>query len=209
MQRQHHQNSVEKPFVVLVAIFIGGLTIASVLANKILSVFGLFVPAGVVAYSITFIATDTISEIWGKVRAQWVVFSGFVALIVVLVLINLAVVLPAAPFWENQQAFETVLQSTSRIIIASFIAYLVSQFHDVWAFHFWKKVTHEKHLWLRNNLSTMVSQLLDTVIFIIIAFYGIQPVWQLIFGQYIVKLAIAVVDTPLVYLLVHYVRRRD
>ncbi len=209
MQHQHKQNSFEKPFVVLVAIFIGGLTIASVLANKILSVFGLFVPAGVVAYSITFIATDTISEIWGKVRAQWVVFSGFVALIVVLVLINLAVVLPAAPFWENQQAFKTVLQSTSRIIIASFIAYLVSQFHDVWAFHFWKKVTHNKHLWLRNNLSTMVSQLLDTVIFIIIAFYGIQPVWQLIFGQYIVKLAIAVVDTPLVYLLVHYVRKRD
>lgn len=198
----------EKSFILLVGIFISGLTIASVLASKIISVFGLFVPAGVLAYSITFIATDVISEIWGKEKANWVVLVGFFALLVVLLLINIAIIFPSAPFWKNERAFNTILHGTSRIIIASFTAYLISQFHDVWAFHFWKNLTRGRHLWLRNNLSTMVSQFLDTVVFITIAFYGIQPVGELIFGQYIVKLGIALLDTPFIYLAVYSIRKQ-
>ncbi len=198
----------EKSFILLVGIFISGLTIASVLASKIISVFGLFVPAGVLAYSITFIATDVISEIWGKEKANWVVLVGFFALLVVLLLINIAIIFPSAPFWKNERAFNTILHGTSRIIIASFTAYLISQFHDVWAFHFWKNITRGRHLWLRNNLSTMVSQFLDTVVFITIAFYGIQPVGELIFGQYIVKLGIALLDTPFIYLAVYSIRKQ-
>ncbi|MBN1351022.1 queuosine precursor transporter [candidate division KSB1 bacterium] len=197
----------EKLFILLIGVFVAGLTIASVLASKIIDLFGLYVPAGVLAYSITFIATDAISEIWGKAKANWVVFTGFLALLVVMLLVNLAIILPAAPFWKNQSEFGVVLRGTNRIILASFIAYLISQYHDVWAFHRWKKLTHGKHLWLRNNLSTIVSQFLDTTIFITIAFYGIQPVWQLIWGQFIVKIAIAVADTPVVYLLVVLIRK--
>ncbi|UCE04742.1 MAG: queuosine precursor transporter [bacterium] len=207
MNKNQLKTTPEKPLIFLVGIFISGLTIASILASKIINVYGLYVPAGVLAYSITFMATDTIAEIWGKAKANWVVLVGFISLLVVLVLINIAISLPAAPFWKNQVAFDAILHGTRRIIIASFIAYLISQFHDVWAFHLWKRITQNKYLWLRNNLSTMVSQLLDTVIFITIAFYGLQPIGKLIWGQYVVKLGIAVVDTPFVYLIVYLIRK--
>jgi uncharacterized integral membrane protein (TIGR00697 family) len=93
-------------------------------------------------------------------------------------------------------------------MIASLTAYLFSQYHDVWAFHFWRGVTGERFLWLRNNASTIVSQLLDSVVFITVAFYGVMPLMPLILGQWVVKVGIAVLDTPLVYLVVHLVRRR-
>jgi len=198
---------LEKSFILLIGLFVSALTIAAVLASKIMDIGGLYVPAGVLAYSITFIATDVIAEVWGKARANWVVFVGFISLLFVMVLINVAIFVPDAPFWKHQLAFKTILQGTTRIIIASFIAYLISQFHDVWAFHFWKQVTKDKHLWLRNNLSTMVSQFLDTLIFITVAFYGIQPIWELIWGQYVVKLGIALIDTPVVYLLIFWIKK--
>jgi uncharacterized integral membrane protein (TIGR00697 family) len=197
----------DRTFIILLSIFIGSITIASVLASKIIDVFGLFMPAGVLAYSITFICTDVISEIWGKKRANATVLGGFIALFCVLLLVQLSLVWPKAPFWTNETAFNSILGSTSRIIVASFIAYLISQFHDVWAFHFWKKVTKERHLWLRNNLSTAVSQFLDTFIFITIAFYGVMPIGSLIFGQWIVKMIIALLDTPIIYLVVYRIRK--
>jgi hypothetical protein len=203
-----NSNREDRSFIILLSIFVGSITIASVLANKIINVFGMFVPAGILAYSITFICTDVISEVWGKERARYTVIGGFIALISVLILVQIALVWPNAPFWKNEAAFQTILGSTSRIIIASFIAYLVSQFHDVWAFHFWKKVTKERHLWLRNNLSTAVSQFIDSFLFIAIAFYGVMPIWPLIIGQWIIKIGIAILDTPIIYLVVWLIKEK-
>jgi len=197
----------EKAYILLTATFVGGLVIAEVLASKIVNMAGLIVPAGVLAYSITFPITDIICEVWGKKRANFVVFSGFITLLVVLGLIRLALVWPKAPFWTGEEAFARILGSTSRIIVASFIAYLISQYHDVWAFHFWGKVTRGKYLWLRNNASTFVSQFIDTFVFITIAFYGVMPVFSLIKGQYIIKLLIALLDTPFVYFGVWLIRK--
>ena len=195
-------------FIFLISLFIASLTIASVLASKIIHIFGLYVPAGVLAYAITFICTDVISEVWGKERARVTVLGGFAALITVLTLVQLSLAWPRAPFWNQEEAFKTILSSTTRIIIASFAAYLVSQLHDVWAFHFWKKLTRGRHLWLRNNLSTATSQLIDSTLFITIAFYGIMPIWPLIMGQWIIKFTIAALDTPLVYLVVWLIQER-
>jgi uncharacterized integral membrane protein (TIGR00697 family) len=197
----------ERIYILLIAIFVGGLVIAGVLASKIVNIAGLIVPGGVFAYSITFPITDIICEVWGKKRGKYVVFSGFITLLVVLALIRLTLIFPKASFWTGEEAFTKILGGTSRIIIASFIAYLVSQYHDVWAFHFWRKVTKGKHLWLRNNASTFVSQFIDTVVFITIAFYGVMPVFTLIKGQYIIKLLIALLDTPIVYFGVWLIRR--
>jgi hypothetical protein len=199
----------EKAFIILLSLFVGSLTIASVLASKIINVFGFFVPAGILAYSITFICTDVISEIWGKERANAAVWGGFMALIAVLIMVRIGLVWPRAPFWNQEEAFQSILGSTSRIILASFIAYLVSQFHDVWAFHFWKKLTGGSYLWLRNNLSTAVSQFIDSSLFITIAFYGVMPIWPLIFGQWVIKFAIAILDTPVVYLMVWLLKRQE
>ena len=113
--------------------------------------------------------------------------------------------LPPAPFWEGQSAYESILGMVPRITLASMIAYLVSQHHDVFAFHFWRQKTKARFLWLRNNASTMVSQVLDTGVFIPIAFWGTVPTGILVdmlLSQYIIKLAIAAGDTPFCYMLV-------
>lgn len=197
----------EKAFFVLFSIFIGSLVIASVLASKIISFAGLIIPAGVLAYSITFPITDIVCEIWGRKRANFLVWCGFISLIFVLGLVRLSLIWPSASFWNQQEAFRTIMGSTSRIIIASFIAYIVSQLHDVWSFLMWKSFTGGRHLWLRNNASTWVSQLIDTVIFINIAFYGTAPIGALIKGHYIVKIIISILDTPFVYLGVWLVKK--
>ena len=201
-------NCNDKALIFIVSIFIGSMTISSVLASKIISAFGFFVPAGVLAYSITFMCTDVINEIWGRETARQTVMCGFIALVTVLLLVQAALVWEAAPFWRDDPAFRSILGSTSRIIIASFTAYLVSQFHDVHAFHFIRKLTGGRHLWLRNTLSTAASQLIDSVIFIIIAFYGTMPVVPLIIGQWLIKFAIAVLDTPIIYLVVRMLRHK-
>jgi uncharacterized integral membrane protein (TIGR00697 family) len=192
----------------LACIYSGSLVLAAVLASKIIRIGPLVVPAGVLAYSLTFLITDVISEIWGKERAQTVVIGGFITLVLVFVLTGISILWPPASFWPHQQEYETILGSSARIMIASLTAYLFSQYHDVWAFHFWRRVTTERFLWLRNNASTIVSQLLDSVVFITIAFYGVMPLTPLILGQWVVKVGIAALDTPLVYLLVYLVRRR-
>lgn len=202
----------EFAFTILCSVFIGSLVISEVLAYKIAALGNIIVPAGVLAYAITFPLTDTIEEVWGKSYARGVVLAGLVALGVVLLLILFAVVLPAAgaPIWEDQESFRRILgikQGAIRVIIASVIAYFVSQYHDVWAFNFWRKITGERHLWLRNNASTLASQAIDTTLFISLAFYGVRPILPLILGQYFIKVCIALLDTPLVYLLVHLVKR--
>ncbi len=193
----------------LAAIFVGSLVIAAVLASKIIAVGPLTVPAGVLAYCVTFVCTDVISEIWGKDRAQKVVLSGFGAMLFALVLIKAAVLWPAAPFWSGQAAFESVFNLTPRIIAGSLIAYLVSQTFDIWAFHFWKRLTRGRHLWLRNNGSTVLSQFMDSALFILVAFGGQMEVMPLIIGQWVVKCSIAALDTGVVYGLVWLIRRNQ
>jgi hypothetical protein len=209
MHSNSQQQAPQLPFLLLCSLFVGSLTISAVLAAKIISVWGLSVPAGVLAYALTFICTDVISEIWGKQTARLVVWSGFAALVLVLVLIQLALYWPAAGFWALQQEFAAILGATPRIILASLSAYLCSQLFDVHVFHFWKRLTKARHLWLRNNFSTALSQLLDSFIFISIAFYGQMPILPMIWGQWLVKLGIAILDTGLVYLLVWYLRSRS
>ena len=132
---------------------------------------------------------------------------GFLASVVSAIMIKIAIMIPSAPFWNNQEQYELILGSNFRIVLASMLAYLSSQYHDVWAFHFWKSITNGKYLWLRNNLSTSVSQLIDTVVFIVVGFYGTgTPILSMIVGQYIIKLVVAILDTPLVYLIVNLIR---
>lgn len=200
---------VDLSFTVLAGLFVGGLVIAAVLAAKIVSVGPLVVPAGVLAYSLTFACTDIIAEHWGHARAHHVVLAGLVALVACMALIQLALVWPAAPFWQSGPAFESVLSSSLRIILASLAAYVVSQNADIYLFSRLRRATGGRHLWLRNNASTMLSQLLDSAIFITVAFAGVFPVLPAVFGQWAVKLAIALLDTPFVYLAVALLRRRQ
>lgn len=159
-------------------------------------------PAAVVAYPLTFLMTDVIGEIWGKDEANRTVRNGFVCQVISLILISVAIVLPVAPFADNQAAFEGILGQSFRVVAASMAAYMIAQWNDVFIFHKLKEKCSGKHKWLRNNVSTLISQLLDTAIFITIAFIGTVPnILTMILSQYVVKAAYALLDTPFFYLL--------
>jgi uncharacterized integral membrane protein (TIGR00697 family) len=175
------------------------MAIAAGLGTKIILFLGLVGSATLLPFSLTFLITDLISEIYGKNAAKKCVWIGLWTILAVFVLIRIAIIWPAAPFWKDQEPYARIFGGSLRIIAGGILSYLVSQLHDVWAFHFWRKVTRGRHLWLRNNLSTMVSQLINTIIFISIAFYGIQPIGPLFLGHYLGKVAVAALDTPFIY----------
>lgn len=199
----------EKAFLLLASLFTGLLVISNILAVKpVVVADGIIVPAAVIAYALTFPITDIVNEIWGRKRANALVWAGLATSLIVAAMVRIAIWMPAAPFWSLQDAFQEILASNFRIVLASMAAYLVSQLHDVWAFSFWKKKTEGKHLWLRNNASTLVSQFMDTGIFITLAFYGVWPsILPVIIAQFAIKALIALADTPLVYLMVAWLRR--
>ena len=186
---------------ILQALFVSGLVVSNIIAAKVVVIWKLVVPAGIIVYPISFLLTDIIGELYGKQEAIRTVWYGFIASLFAMVIIYAGMLLPPAPFMEKQQsAYEALLGPNRRIVLASLLAYLCSQKHDVWAFHFWKGLTQGRHKWLRNNLSTMTSQLIDTVIFVGIAFWGVVPnLGEMISAQYVLKLLIALVDTPLFY----------
>lgn len=162
--------------------------------------FGPFiVNAPIIVFSSGFLLTDMLSEFYGKAIARRAVIAGFFGTIVFAITSRIALRWDAPAFWQHQDAYETVFSSSWRIVIASFLAYLVAQFHDVWAFHFWKRKFKGKHLWLRNNLSTFVSQVLDSAIFLFVAFYGVLPIWKMFVSFVVFKTIIAILDTPFIY----------
>lgn len=188
--------------VLLNTIFVTSLVIANVVSAKVLQLGPLQVPGAALCYCITFLCTDIIGEIWGKEEASRTVKYGFICQCMASLLILLTQYLPVAPYAQNvSDAYVTLLGTNWRFFLASMTGYLVSQSWDVWVFHKLKDHDHGKRKWLRNNLSTMTSQFLDTIIFIGIAFYGVVPnIWVMIISQYLLKLVLALLDTPIFYL---------
>jgi hypothetical protein len=184
--------------------------VANVIAVKLIAVgevpyFGMLVgPAGVIVYASTFLLTDILGEIYGKEYGKKAVITGFAANVVAVVSILIALRWTPAPFMPEEllRSFDDIFGFAPRVVVASMIAYAISQTHDVYAFHFWKEKLGGRFLWFRNNASTMISQLIDTVIFITIAFYGkfdFPVLLSMIAGQYVLKFLIAIADTPLMY----------
>lgn len=188
--------------MLLKGIFITSLIIANIVSAKVVSFWGLVVPAAIVAYPLTFLMTDVIGELWGKDEANKTVKLGFICQLMSLALIGAAILLPVAEFANNQAEFQSIMGQSFRVVGASLIAYLLAQFNDVHIFHALKAKTGGKYKWLRNNVSTMTSQLIDTAIFITIAFYGVVPsIMTMILSQYLIKVVYALLDTPFFYLL--------
>lgn len=201
---------IKKPdvkLVYLVSMMAGLLIISNVIVAKMVWMLGVFIPVAFWSYACVFLMTDTINEVYGKKIADRAVIAGFLTQLVVLFAVVTAIYWRPAPWWENQEAFVTILGLMPRIVLASMVAYLVSQFHDNYAFRMWKLKTDGKHLWLRNNLSTVVSQFLDSMIFFTIAFWGVIPLFPTIIYYWLLKSLIAACDTPLVYFLSKWARR--
>ena len=208
--------TTERKTNTLSGIFVGCLIGANLIGLKIGN-FGLFeASVGILLFPILFLVTDIIAEVHGKKKAQEIVITGFIALLIVLLATIIAVyIIPFADRSWVTDEYTKIFGTTIRIFIASIIAFLISQLHDVWAFHFWKQKTKGKHLWLRNNLSTSVSQFLDTTIFMFIAFYNISPkfniefIFSLIIPYWIIKVLFALFDTPFCYLGVKWLKSND
>ena len=201
----------EKLFLFLSGIFLTSLVLANIIGTtKFVYVFGLTVPAGVLAYPFTFLATDLICELYGKKRAQSLVWVGFTMNFFMLGLMMLGHYLKdASGISGATSTFENVYEFMIGNVIASMIAYLIAQSVDVRLFHFWKSLTKGKHLWLRNNLSTVVSQLVDTTAIMTVLYFAnnlgssiqsISDLVGLIIASYIFKVLVALFDTPLFYL---------
>jgi uncharacterized integral membrane protein (TIGR00697 family) len=208
--------------VALVGLFVTALVTAQLTASKLLMFripfelpytgAALVMPGAALAYALTFFASDCYSELYGRRAAQVLVNVGFVMTLVMLVLVYTTMEAPIAPFsGVGQSEFTRVLWSSANIVTGSLLAYVVSQNWDVLAFHAIRRRTDGAHLWLRNVASTASSQAIDTVIFVTVAFwlapatfgagdpYASGEILALIVGQYVLKLAIAVADTPFVY----------
>ena len=204
----------EQFYVILSAIFIASLITCNLIANKFVTVdlgFKVFiVSAGILPYPLTFLVTDLISELYGQKKANLVVFSGFIASIFVLFFLWLGGQFSSIPSSVVGDAtYDVVFQNAWRIIAASMVAYLFAQFIDVKIFHFWKKLTNGKHLWLRNNGSTIVSQLLDTALVVSILFVGVWDSSQIInaiIDGWIFKMLMAFIDTPIIYGIIHLLK---
>lgn len=197
-------------FNYLLGLFVGLLIISNVISAKLFMIGSIVLPVAALVYVFTYPITDMVSEIYGKKKAQELIKVGLVAQLVILGVLLIAINLPPAPFFELQDQYATILGSGIRIIIASLSAYTISQFIDVQVFHKLKQKHGEEKLWLRNNASTLTSQFVDTTIFIVIAFYGVMPTGALISlvaTQYLFKVAVAVLDTPLVYLGVNWLKK--
>jgi len=217
--RNADPSRAERAFTVLAGIFIGALVITNAIAGKFFVLFGQELSCGIIAYPVTFLVTDLISEIYGRKRANTVVGAGFVVSVFITLVVWIA---NAAPTYQQSpvdaESFNVVFGLLPGVVLGSMIAYLTAQFVDVQIFEFWRRLTNGKYMWLRNNGSTFFSQFVDTVLVVTIALViwpevdgnpATDPLgfetWQgIVFGQYLFKLAIAALDTPLFYVATHY-----
>lgn len=183
------------------------IPISTILANiqvvKLVTIFSVEATLGNIVYATAFLVTDILSENYGREHAKKAVYIGFFSLVSFTVIMNLALYFTPSSNDFAQESLSTIFGLMPRIAIASLIAYVVSQYHDVWAYHFWKKrFPKRSQLWIRNNLSTMISQLLDTIVFSVIAFAGVfeLPVFiEITLTAYVLKWVVAFLDTPFVY----------
>lgn len=226
---EHSQFSI--PQIALIGLFMTALVTAQLTATKVLGFQSpiaipfvgtqLILPGASVAIAILFFTSDCFTELYGRRNAQIMVNVGFAMNFVLLALVWSTILAPAAPSSVDPAAFANVLGASTNIVLGSLIAYLISQNWDVMVFHAIRDYTDGAHLWFRNIVSTATSQLIDTIIFVGIAFF-VAPhllnvgsplpghiVVGLIIGQYLLKLLIALIDTPFIYVVVGFIRTRE
>ncbi len=219
----------ERIYLFCAATFVTLLVLTNIVGIKLFAAphdpVGFALTTGIITYPLTFLFTDVVSEIYGQKRADFMVLLGFLMSMLMLLIVQIAVAVPPHPYWvppdgagfyesldAYQHAFESVFSLQGILLFGSMLAYAVAQLADNRLYHFWKRYTEGRHLWLRNNGSTMVSQLLDTAIVNSILFYGGFGLefWtgvQIMATIYVYKVCIALLDTPLIYLGVYLVKR--
>ena len=199
-------------FVILVAVFITCLLTANIISVKLIDVLGLVLPAGIVIFPISYITGDVLTEVYGYGQARRVIWLGFICNLILVAAIWLGKILPSASFWDGQGAYERVLGYTARLLIASFLAYLVGEFLNAFVMAKLKIFTRGRWLWTRTIGSTVVAQGFDSLVFVTVAFTGIIPARALamaVVAQWLVKSAYEAAATPFTYLSVNFLKQRE
>lgn len=206
---------------VVTAIFVTSLIISNIIAVKLISLGQLFLTSAIIIFPISYIFGDILTEVYGYGRARQVIWIGFGCNLLAVIAIWISIELPTAPFWHmgtfdnpqtSQQAFEAVLGFTPRLLIASFIAYLFGEFLNSFVLAKMKIATSGKYLWMRTIGSTLVGQLADTGIFILVAFFGVIPtanLFPMVLTQWLVKSLYEASATPLTYIVVNFLKRAE
>ena len=187
----------------LYVIIASNIIICNIQVIKTVEIFGFVATLGNILYGSIFLATDLLSEVYGKKEARRGIWLGFYALIFMTIAMQLSLQFEPHSSDFSHDGMKTIFGFIPRITFASLLAYLISQNHDIWAFHFWKKKTSGNYLWLRNNASTWISQAIDSVIFVFVAFYGVfemSVLLSILFTTYFIKILVALFDTPIIYL---------
>ncbi|MDT0643809.1 queuosine precursor transporter [Zunongwangia sp. F363] len=210
--------AAQRIYLILAALFIASLVVSNLIFQKFFywDFFGIYtfeISVGILPYPVTFLITDIISEIYGKRKANEVVTAGIFASFFSLLIVFTADAVPATA-WSpvGNSLFKTVFGATAIAVLASMLAYLLAQYIDIQLFHFWKKLTRGRHLWVRNNFSTFLSQFVDTfsVLFLLCSFNKIE--WErfgaLLLSGFLFKVIVAILDTPFLYFSVYALRKR-
>lgn len=199
-------------FVFIVAVFITCLITANIVAVKLVEISGFVLPAGTIIFPVSYIFGDVLTEVYGFRQARRVIWLGFFCNFIVVVAIWIGQVLPPASFWDGQKAYERIMGYTPRLLVASFLAYLVGEFANSFVLAKMKIATKGRWLWTRTIGSTLVGEGLDSLVFMIFAFWGTIPMAALLLAiltQWLVKSAYEVVATPLTYIVVNLLKRKE
>ena len=194
----------------IAAAFVTTLIISNIIAVKIGSFYGFFLPVAVIVFPVSYILGDILTEVYGYGAMRRIIWTGFACNLIAVIAIWLGNIIPAAPFYQGQQAYADILGSTPRILGASFIAYLMGAFTNAAILSQLKVRTKGKHLWLRTISSTIVGEGLDSLIFISLAFGGVfstDQVTSLVLAQWIFKVGFEIVATPFTYVIVGWLKR--
>lgn len=198
--------------MVVTAIFITCLLTSNIVAVKLISLFGLVMPAGVIIFPVSYIFGDVLTEVYGYRQARRVIWLGFFCNLLAVAAIWATLLLTPAPFWDGQAAFERILGYTPRLLGASFAAYLVGEFANSMVLAKMKVATKGRWLWARTIGSTVVGEGLDSMVFMVLAFAGTIPPGMLlsaVFTQWLVKCAYEAAATPLTYRIVGWLKQRE
>ena len=199
-------------FVLVVAVFVTGLIAANITSVKLITLWGLVLPAGIVIFPISYIIGDILTEVYGYARARRVIWIGFFCNLLAVGVIWIGQIIPPAPFWDGQGAYERILGYAPRLLGASFLAYLVGEFVNAYVMAKMKIATKGRWLWTRTIGSTLVGQGADSLVFIVVAFAGTLPVDTLgltVITQWLVKSLYEAVATPVTYQAVGFLKRRE
>jgi queuosine precursor transporter len=199
-------------FIIVVAVFITCLITANIIAVKLVDIGGLIIDAGTIIFPISYIVGDVLTEVYGFRRARRVIWLGFACNLLAVITIVIGQALPPAVFWDGQAAYDRILGYAPRLLVASFVAFLVGEFANSYVLARMKVATKGRWLWMRTIASTFVGQGLDSFIFVFIAFWGTAPEAELLSAmvvQWLFKSGYEALATPITYVVVNFIKRRE